>query len=159
MRQLTNHMDVCLLSSYRITHIIDEIANKLYGEKVVSTVVAELLLQRLKQWSDELPDTLRTSILAYDQAEEHTLGSLNVACFYYFAVTLVTRPFLILTLTARLENLRQSLSGVSSTPPIHEDPTHAQLASACIDSAVYLIQTCLDVHKCGLLLGNMCVLK
>lgn len=148
--QQADRMDVCLLASYRIADIMDEISNKLYGEKAVSTDAAELLLRKLEQWSNELPDTVRTSsIPVHPQAQEHTLGSLNVACLYYFTVTLVTRPFLISTLTAR----------VASLPPIQEDPVHAQLASACVDSAIYLVQTCLEVHKADLLLENMCIMK
>src|SRR5271155_4046430 len=104
-------MEICLLNSYKITYIIDDVAKQLYGEKVVSREAAEIVLRKLKQWSDELPKNLTTSsILASHQAQEHTLCSLNVACFYYFAVMLITRPFLILTLTARLSNLCQSLS-------------------------------------------------
>ena len=155
--QQSDRMDVCLLASYRIADIMDEISNKLYGEKAVSTDAAEQLLRKLEQWSDELPDTLRaSSILMYPHAQEHTIGSLNVACLYYFAVTLVTRPFLISTLTARVASLRQSLL---EKPPIQEDPVHAQLASACVDSAIYLVQTCLDVHKADMLLENMCIMK
>ena len=108
-------MDICLLNSYRIIFIIDEVAKQLHGEKVVSREAAQIVLQKLKQWSDELPNNLTTpSILASHQAQEHTLCSLNIACFYYFAVMLITRPFLISTLTARLANLFQGPPGGSS---------------------------------------------
>jgi hypothetical protein len=156
----TDRMDICLLESCRVTCIIGDVAKQLYGEKVVPRDAAEIVLRKLKQWSNELPNNLTTSsILASHQAQEHTLCSLNVACFYYFTVMLITRPFLISTLTARLSNHFQGLSGGSSAISIEEGSPHADLASACIDSAAYLVQICLDVHKAGLLLENMCILK
>lgn len=153
-------MDICLLDSYKITCIIDDVAKQLYGQKVVSREAAEIVLRKLKQWGDELSTNLTTSsIFASHQAQEHILCSLNIACFYYFAVMLITRPFLISNLTTRLANLYQSLSGSSSVTSIEEESPHADLASACTDSAVYLIQTCMDIHNAGLLLENMCILK
>lgn len=150
----TDRMDVALFASYKVTGIIDEITTKLYAEKTVSTDAAEKLLQELKQWSKELPGTLqRPSGPVLAQAQEDIVGSLNVACLYYFTATLVTRPFLISTLTADLR------SGESSNPPSQEDSVHSQLASACVDSAVYLTQACLEFHRVGLLLDSMCIMK
>ncbi|CAI7665964.1 unnamed protein product [Penicillium glandicola] len=85
---------------------------------------------------------------------------MHVACSYHFAVILVTRPFLISALSVRLARLHHSLSaGDPSEEVPEEDQAHSRLAAACIDSAVYMLQTCLEVHKSGLLLRNMCILK
>ncbi|CAO2653058.1 Nn.00g024690.m01.CDS01 [Neocucurbitaria sp. VM-36] len=67
--------------------------------------------------------------------------SLNYADF---AITLVTRPVLISALTN------------CATRP---SPQHQELASACVDAAVYLVQTCNDAFEADVLLGNMCILK
>ncbi|KAG8406511.1 hypothetical protein J3459_019226 [Metarhizium acridum] len=72
------------------------------------------------------------------------IGSVHVSCLYYFAVTLVTRPILISTLTA---------------PPASGGLIQSQLASACLDAAVYLIQACMDARKVDILYGNMCIMK
>jgi hypothetical protein len=94
-----------------------------------------------------------------DDAQERVLGNMHVACLYHFAVILLTRPFLISTLSVRLARLHQSLSTTGSTDFPDEDPVHSRLAAACIDSAVYMLQTCLEVHQSELLLRNMCILK
>jgi hypothetical protein len=39
----TDRMDICLLNSYKITYIIDDVAKQLHGEKVVSREVAEAM--------------------------------------------------------------------------------------------------------------------
>lgn len=151
-----------LVASYHLSFILDEIVNRLYSEKAASTETADLLLRKLNRWSEHLPHSLRTTSLEHENESairQHTIGNMHVACSYHFAVILVTRPFLISALSVRLARLHQSLStGVSSEPP-EEDPAHSRLAAACIDSAVYMLQTCLEVLQSGLLFRNMCILK
>lgn len=150
-----------LFASYTLADLMETISKELYGQKAVSTSAAEQFLQRLNHWSKELPETMRTASSNFDTPEEqeHTLGSIQVVCFYYFATMLVTRPFLISTLTARLVRSRQGDLSESATPTAYEDPLHTKLASACVDSAEYLIQACQDAQKAGLLLANMCIMK
>ncbi|KAJ5178664.1 uncharacterized protein N7500_001363 [Penicillium coprophilum] len=155
--------DPGLVASYRLSMILDEIITCLYSEKSASAEKADLLLCKLNTWSECLPRSLRTTSLGHkDQStfRAHTIGSMHVACSYHFAVILVTRPFLISALSVRLARLHHSLStGDSSEKVPEEDAAHSRLAAACIDSAVYMLQTCLEVHKSGLLLRNMCILK
>lgn len=152
-----------LVASYHLSLILDEIINRLYGEKAASAETADILLGKLNTWSECLPQSLRTSSLEQHEnesvAREHTLGNMHVACSYHFAVILVTRPFLISALSVRLARLHHSLSNNSPREAPEEDPAHSRLAAACIDSAVYMLQTCLEVHQSGLMLRNMCILK
>lgn len=148
----------CLVASYSIRPIINEIVEELYEKKVVSTIVAKRLLENVEKWSHGLPDSLRhsaTSSSTNALAHKRNIGNIHVSCLYYFAVTLVTRPFLISTLIARPTHSQQS----TSTSNTHEDSAHGQLASACLDAAVYLIQTCVESYKSNMLLSNMCILK
>jgi hypothetical protein len=84
---------------------------------------------------------------------------MHVACSYHFAVILVTRPFLISTLSVRLARLHQAFSSDGASETLEEDPAHSRLAAACIDSAVYMLQTCKEIHQSELLLRQMCLLK
>ncbi|CAI7632052.1 unnamed protein product [Penicillium palitans] len=155
--------DPGLVASYRLSLILDEIINCIYSEKAASAQQADLLLCKLNGWCEYLPRSLRTSSsLGYkDQStfQEHTIGNMHVACSYHFAVILVTRPFLVSALSVRLARLHQSLSTGDPIEVPEEDPAHSRLAAACIDSALYMLQTCLEVHRSGLLLRNMCILK
>lgn len=144
-----------LLPNYRLVTIIDRIVDQVYGEKTVSAEIAENLLRQLKRWSDGLPDGLKSlANSASGRNLEHIQCSLNVACAYYFALTLVTRPFLITTLTARMSR-RTYDPGTS----FQEDDIHDRLATVCVDSAMYLVRSCLEANRDGLLLGNMCIMK
>ncbi|KAF7560207.1 hypothetical protein G7046_g3929 [Stylonectria norvegica] len=135
-----------LLSSYKILLLINDIVDEIYGKKEASTARIEQLLNTLESWRRELPDSLKSpaGLSSESLPDKGITSNIHVSCLYYFAVTLVTRPILISTLTSRL-----ALG----------TPLSSQLASACVDAAVYLVQTCVDAHKAGLLLGNMCILK
>ncbi|KAJ5120938.1 uncharacterized protein N7515_010326 [Penicillium bovifimosum] len=153
--------DSGLVASYHLSLILDEIMSRLYTEKAASTEEAESLLRKLNGWSESLPQSLRRSSLGLDDqgvAQSRTIESMHVACSYHYAVILVTRPFLISALSVRLARLHQSLSTNEPTEMPEEDPAHSRLAAACIDSAVYMLQTCMEVHQSGLLLRNMCIL-
>ncbi|KPM35219.1 hypothetical protein AK830_g11353 [Neonectria ditissima] len=137
---------VCLIASFRISTIINEAAHQLYGKESVAHAAAERLLEDIDKWRQSLPEYLKNEPpgpgLARSQAE--TIRNVHVSCLYYFAVTLVTRPVLISTLSSR---------------PGPESSSSSQMASACLDAALYLIQTCMDAHRSRLLLGNMCIMK
>ncbi|KAK4071700.1 transcriptional regulator family: Fungal Specific TF [Trichoderma aggressivum f. europaeum] len=134
-----------LFASYKILTIINESVDALYGRKVVSTGMVESLLNKIEDWSKSLPSFLRNPLTPKGSPSQRAAtDSIHVACLYYFAITLVTRPILISRLTSRRD---------SATP------SSSPMASACLDAAVYLVQTCSEAHKSGLLLGNMCILK
>ncbi|KAL2869176.1 Zn(II)2Cys6 transcription factor [Aspergillus lucknowensis] len=160
--QSTRAMDDSLAASYSMALILNEIVSRLYDDKAASTEVAEALLDKLKQWSNDLPDSLLSSPSTLQErlaAQEHIIGSLHIACAYHFAVIIVTRPFLISVLGVRLARLHQDSPGIMQDETILEDPAHTTLANACVESALYMIQTCVEVHQSCLLLGNMCILK
>lgn len=135
-----------LFASYHILTIINESVDALYGKQVTSTAIVEQFLSKIEDWSQKLPKFLRSPLTSKKGSPSRKVAtdSIHIACLYYFAITLVTRPVLISNLTSR--------QGVAS-------PSSSPLASACIDAAVYLVQTCSDAHKTGLLLGNMCIMK
>lgn len=135
-----------IFASYQILSIVNEAADVLYKRKQASIPRIEQYLRRIEDWSQALPTNLRVSQEPYRHSspERHVIGKIHVSCLYYFAVTLVTRPILISTLTSR------TMSSTATLSP---------LASACLDAAVYLVQTCLEAKKSELLLGNMFIMK
>ncbi|CAG8070582.1 unnamed protein product [Penicillium salamii] len=158
----TTQTESGLVASYHLSLILDEIISSLYGEKTASAETADVLLGKLNNWSECLPHSLRTSSLENESesiAQKHTLGNMHVACSYHFAVILVTRPFLISALSVRLAQSHHNLSATGPREAPEEDPVHSRLAAACIDSAVYMLQTCIEVYDSGLMLRNMCILK
>lgn len=155
-------VEVGLVASYELSLVIDEITNRLYSVKAASTDFADQLLEKLNRWSENLPECLRSPSSENedsDALQERIIGNMHVACSYHFAVILVTRPFLISTLSVRLARLHQAFSSDGVNEPLEEDPAHSRLAAACIDSAVYMLQTCKEIHQSELLLRQMSLLK
>lgn len=160
--QRITRTDRCLDASYIISTIISEIVSKLYDDKAVSVEAAEILLEKLTLWKNEFSQTIEISSsvnYAFAQDQESVLGSLNISCLYYFAVTLVTRPFLVSILTTQAAGLQAERRHGSAISSLGNSHKHFKLASACVDSAMYMIQTTVEVHQAGMLLSNMCMLK
>ncbi|KAF5024569.1 hypothetical protein F66182_3332 [Fusarium sp. NRRL 66182] len=132
----------CLIAANRVSSIINDITDTLYDQKRVTTSIVEQFLHDIERWKRQLPASV--GIPAGDDAlQQGTIAKVHVSCLYYLAVMLVSRPFLISTLT-------------SKTPG---KGAHSQLAAACLDAAMYLSQTCIEALNAGLLQGNMCIIK
>jgi hypothetical protein len=138
----------CMVASYRIVSIIDEINTKLYGEQDVRPEVVEQVLQAIDTWKrDCLPSlqasTPEVSVLpgnASTDAPKGSVGKVHVSCLYYFAVILATRPVFISALTLQQGRKDQELP----------------MSEACLD---FLAQTCMEALDAGLLESNMCIMK
>ncbi|KAF4121919.1 GAL4 [Geosmithia morbida] len=136
---------ICLGASYGVVSIMNEIVHRIYDRKDVTIGAVEALLRRLNHWREDLPDSLLTAPSSDTESSsgKESIGRVHVSCIYYFAVTLVTRPILVSTLT------QQAASGL----------VHRQLASACLDAAMFMVQTCTGARDSSLLQANMCILK
>lgn len=137
-----------IIPTFELLIVINQIVDDIYTKKNKSVSTAERLLKSLQQWSKDLPTSfLRPEIPSgepSDSSHKDLIAKIHVSCIYYFAVTLITRPALVSSLT---------------TDSDFDEETMRQLASACQDAAIYLSQTCAEAYVKGLLLGNMCFLK
>ncbi|RGP59202.1 hypothetical protein FSPOR_11495 [Fusarium sporotrichioides] len=111
------------------------------ANKKVTIPIVEQFLQDIERWKRDLPASVK---IPTDASGQHgTIAKVHVSCLYYLAVMLVSRPFLVSTLTAK---------------PLAKG-AHSQLAAACLDAAMYLSQTCVEALNAGMLQGNMCIMK
>jgi hypothetical protein len=146
-----NHGLRCMVASYRIVSIIDEVNTKLYGEQDIRPAVVERLLQAIDTWKrDCLPSLQQSTQEIYlipggspTEARKGSVGIVHISCLYYFAVILATRPVFISTLTSQQGHRDQ------------ESP----MSEACLDAAIFLAQACAEALDAGLLESNMCIMK
>jgi hypothetical protein len=137
---------ICLVASYKIISLINNIVDEIYDRKQVTIALVKTLLQRLESWSQALPQFLRTaptSTTSELSTEKSAIGRVHVSCLYYFALMMATRPILVSTL------VQQPGSGL----------VHSRIASACLDAATFLVKTCLGAKNHNILQANMCILK
>ena len=154
--------DLALNASFGACSLIAEITQYLSSDNSMELTTAERLLKRLREWSSSLPNDVRQFSKTNDEPltlldQELVIGNIHVACVYYFAVMLVTRPFLISHLMSNLSG------GAAETPETtsssKDSPEVMNLAQACIDSAMFMAQICYEALQSGLLLNNMCIMK
>ncbi|KAJ3497433.1 hypothetical protein NLG97_g1901 [Lecanicillium saksenae] len=146
---LSNHDDQTLtytLAVYGILSITTDVVENLYRKRIPSVALIEQSFARIEDWSRALPKSARMQSKSKDHGipDRDDICRLHISCLYYFAVTLVSRPILISQLTSQ--------SNVSSI-------TLSPLASACLDAAVFLVQTCIEAKKTNHFFGSLCIIK
>lgn len=148
-------------AAFRASKIIGEILGTMYGNEPASLDDASSFLRRLTEWRVSLPEHL---IQPTDSSNEGSmlpskralrLASMNIACFYYYAVILVSRPFLIASFHSR----EGRTDDANQDPGQQTSATVAQLAEICVDAAIYMIETVCDMSKAKLLMKNTCFTK
>jgi hypothetical protein len=152
--------DFALNASFEVCSFIAQITPKLDTERSIDIQTADDFLKQLQSWSSNLPSDMRRASRSDDESmsteeQERMLGSIHVSCLYYFAVMLITRPFLVECLMDSMPRsdtpTPRPLSGTSSDS--------MDLAQACIDAAMLLSNLCHVALQSGALLKQMCVLK
>lgn len=146
---------------------IEIISKTLAKQNSLSIDTAENFLQMLKHWAQALPEEMRqyTKGRSADGLDhggrERTIGNIHVACSYYFAVILVTRQFLVATVTPGLHRRQQDQTSPAGDVPnaAIDSQKISQLSQVCVSAAKYLIHICYDATVANLLLGNMCILQ
>ncbi|EXJ53745.1 uncharacterized protein A1O5_12994 [Cladophialophora psammophila CBS 110553] len=154
--------DLALNASFRACTIITEITQRFDCDGSIGFRTAERFLERLQEWSVSLPDDMRQFKKPVDQSltlpeQEQMIGNIHVSCIYYFAVMLVTRPFLI-------SHLMHQLTGSTGDGSVARETSASQadvvdVAQACIDSAILMANMCYEALQSGILLKQMCIMK
>lgn len=173
----TDHRLLALEASFYLCAIFDLISQALTNTNTsLDENTAEGYLSKLRAWAQALPEELRQGMRREGRDgvpewthRERTIGNIHVACSYYFAVVLVTRPLIVATILPKLQELRGTTVGGKPSPPPPPSPAATgpgsrgekarELSHAGIEAAMLLIQTCHDASTWDILLGNMCVLQ
>ncbi|KIV95395.1 hypothetical protein PV10_03059 [Exophiala mesophila] len=154
--------DMALNASFGACSLIAEIMQTLDADNTMSLRSAEQYLKRLRDWSSSLPKDVKQFSRVFDAHltvadQERVIGNIHVACIYYFAVMLITRPFLISHL---MENLPGGVAETPGTDSAENKPADVEnMAEACVDSAMYMAQICHEALQSGLLMNAMCIVK
>lgn len=139
------------------------------NNNILHVPTAEDLLQQLREWSRQLPQSVRRFTPA--SSENHSLepaerqsltGSMHVSCVYYFAVMLITRPFLVAYLTSRLRG--KAPDHLISDPDQASDiklknNKVSRLAQVCVSSAISMVDMCTKAKGINFNIGNLCLIE
>ncbi|CAJ2504597.1 Uu.00g119910.m01.CDS01 [Anthostomella pinea] len=143
-----------LNASVQILLIAEGIVIELYSRRKVSLQLTEGISHQLRQWSNKWLSSLRRVILEPSgDCRTEVAGACQVLSSYYYAVMLVSRPFLMYELCKRLPE-----SATGSHSPIQNgdgSSGRSRVANACIDAACVMVEMVHDLVKRGLLDGRM----
>ncbi|KAL2163585.1 hypothetical protein VTH06DRAFT_5643 [Thermothelomyces fergusii] len=134
-----------LNASAQIFLVIEAIVLEVYSRRKISPRLTEGISRELREWSDRWLQRLRETV--DKAAPSDPPGTVNGACQvlsnYYYAVILVSRPFLMVELHRRL-----------SEKSLVADKCHtgkAKLADACIDAAILMVEPVQSLIERGLM--------
>ncbi|CAM1506152.1 Fc.00g057930.m01.CDS01 [Cosmosporella sp. VM-42] len=148
----------------------------LYIETIIQTLrtghmlhvpTAECLLEQLRHWTENLRGPVRQFTFSQtaelnSEDRQALIGHVHLSCVYYFAVMLITRPFLIVYLMSRLRG--------KGPDHLIDDPDEAtdvtiknnkvsKLAQVCVSSATCMVKSLQKVKGSRFSFGNLCLLK
>lgn len=138
-----------LNASVQIFLIMETIVVEVYSRRKISLRLTEGISRDLREWSTRWLPRLKATVAKTGPAE--TAADLSGACqamsTYYYAVILVSRPFLMHELYRRIAAHSQpgtpTPSGLASAK--------ARLADACIDAASLMVDPIHDLIQRGLM--------
>ena len=143
-----------LNASVQILLITEGIVTKIYSRKKISLLLTEGVSLQLREWSARWLRRLKEVVARpSDHSQSEVSGACQVLSSYYYAVILVSRPFLMYELFRRLSDGPDS-DAPSVTPPVLTSGK-SKLADACIDAASLMVEPILDLVEQRLLSSRM----
>ncbi|KAH8809422.1 hypothetical protein F5884DRAFT_404411 [Xylogone sp. PMI_703] len=149
----------------RLLDILNDSSDNFCCPNVTNIASIKESMTKLSDWSSKLPTSLRKAsryLLSSLSYQDQIIANMHVACFYYYNVILITKPFLVYQLL--IDRSNDSVTDTRKSPP-KEPPTRDVrdsikiLAKECEDAAVFMISACNDVFQEDLMLDNMCLVQ
>lgn len=140
-----------LNASVQILLITEAIVVEIYSRRKISLQLTEGISLQLRGWSNRWLQPLKVVVATDDEAQ--VSGACQVLSTYYYAVMLVSRPFLMYELYRRLSAdappLPHGAASAAAAATLSSGKT--KLADACIDAASLMVDPVLDLMERGLL--------
>ncbi|KAK3321942.1 hypothetical protein B0H66DRAFT_183716 [Apodospora peruviana] len=137
-----------LNASAQILLITECIVVEVYSRRKISPRLTEGISRELRDWSTRWLQRLKDVVEGKEVIDDHSGAAVNGACqvlsSYYYAVILVSRPFLMVELRHRLSD--ESAFGTTTNGLVSGK---SKLADACIDSAVLMVGPVQDLIERG----------
>lgn len=133
-------------ASVQIFTIIERIVVEVYSRKRISLRIADYVSRQLKLWASNWLQPLSDIATKSSRSRvprESVVGACSVLCSYYYAILLLTRPFLIYDL---YEHMGASMKD-RGTESDHQDKQ--KYADAALDAAITFVDTLKTVIHSG----------
>ena len=153
--------DYLLNGSAQIFLIIEGIVLEVYSRRKISPQLTEGISRELREWSarwlqrlkrvieDRRPSPRQTPLLTPAGSMAMVNGACQVLASYYYAVILVSRPFLMVELRRRLTEGYPAEAFTARDGLVTSGKS--KLADACIDAASLMVDPIQDLIQRGLM--------
>ncbi|KAK5072539.1 hypothetical protein LTR51_005177 [Lithohypha guttulata] len=138
----------------RICFIFERILNEVYCRREVDVQLVNSISAQYRDWNMALDIGLDIDGLAEEEIAipniglQQTIGLAHLKGAYYWSIILLTRPFLIFDVSAKINKNDHRRESVS--PPTPKNTSTTTLSEACIDAALHSIEVATDiVHDPG----------
>ncbi|KAK4192372.1 hypothetical protein QBC35DRAFT_447685 [Podospora australis] len=132
-----------LNASVQIFLVIESVVVEVYSRRKISARLTEGISRELREWSNQWLQRLKDVVDGTAPGEQPGMvnGACQVLSSYYYAVILVSRPFLMVELHRRLADGYRS----PSSPGSNSVSGKSKLADACIDAAILMVEPIQDL--------------
>lgn len=130
----------CLDDTLQILLIVETIVIEVYSRRKISLQLTNAISQQLKEWASLRLPRLLELVASPEQITNLTkaIGACQTLSAYYYAIVLVSRPFLMFETYRRLAE-KDPHRREQSEATAHARPGRAKLAEGCIDAACCLV--------------------
>ncbi|RGP75368.1 hypothetical protein FLONG3_5758 [Fusarium longipes] len=143
-----------LNASVQIFLVLEFVVTEIYSRRKISLQLTDGISHQLRDWSSHWLKQLQDIVANTDiQDRAQASGACQILATYYYAVMLVSRPFLMYELCRRLSDNSAASNGRSAMTS-----TKSKLADACIDAASLMVDPILDLVQRGVLVGHVPIL-
>ncbi|KAI0602676.1 hypothetical protein F4775DRAFT_600677 [Biscogniauxia sp. FL1348] len=140
-----------LNASVQVLLIAEGIVLEVYHRRKITLQLTEGISRQLREWSGRWLAPLLRSVADMAAGGRRdasvAVGACQALSSYYYAVMLVSRPFLIYELCKRLPESTTA----AQQPAGDTNSGRSKLANACIDAACLMIEMVLDLVERGVL--------
>ncbi|KAL3442340.1 fungal-specific transcription factor domain-containing protein [Aspergillus insuetus] len=163
-KNTTPAQETAMLYSAHAFSFMERTVNEIYTKRTVSMGVLKDLAQELREAIKDIPQDFGISAsMAQPTASETLLRNANVLCSYHFTMMLLTRPFVVASLRARLgaQSTASSATLIATTgipSSSQTDVVYDELATnalSCIHAATETIRILYFLLTVGALYSNM----
>lgn len=139
-----------LNASVQVLLIIEAIVIEVYSRRKISPRLTEGISRELREWSTRWLQRLKDAVDGGTASETPGTGhgACQVLASYYYAVILVSRPFLMVELHHRLSEG----SPISTSGGYDAASGKSKLADACIEAAIMMVEPVQSLIERGLMI-------
>lgn len=149
---------LALLESARAFTFMQRTVTDIYTKRSVSLGLLQQLAQELQQASSRIPATLRVITSSDNPNQLCIIRNAMVACNYYFSMMVLSRPFLITCIHAKLSRSKNAYIDTTATWQDEEGKIHNDIlqgAMTSIDAATFTVQLLHELLSADMLFNNM----